>query len=100
MIYLPLIIDNTLLSFLFGNGIGITSENFNIGISSGLLRIFIEQGAVFLIILVTLFAKLTIHNYWLMIYIFSCQFVLSTFFSPLFLFLICLSYACSYTKNK
>ena len=92
--YSSLVVNNSWLSFLFGNGVGV------IGINSGWIKVFIEQGAALLVILVTLFARLTKHNRWLMLYVFYCNFALSLFSTPLFLFLISISYASSFAKKR
>ncbi len=98
--YSSIIVNNSWLSFLFGNGIGVSAEKFGIGIDSGWIKVFIEQGVVLLVILVTLFARLTKHNRWLMLYVFYCNFALSLFSTPLFLFLISISYASSFAKKR
>ena len=99
-VYYSLVVNNSWLSFLFGNGIGVTIEKFGIGIDSGWVGIFIERGVVLLVILFTLLARLTKHNRWLMLYVFYCSFALNLFFIPLFLFLISISYASSFAKKR
>jgi len=89
-----LVANNSWLSFLFGNGVGV------IGNDSGWIKVFIDQGATLLVILVILFARLTKHNRWLMLYVFYCNFALSLFSTPLFLFLISISYASSFAKKR
>lgn len=98
--YSSLFVKNSGISFLFGNGVGVSGEKFGVGIDSGWLKVFIEQGAVLFVILVTLFARLTKHNRWLMLYVFYCNFALSLFSIPLFLFLISISYASSFAKKR
>jgi hypothetical protein len=98
--YSSIIVNNSWLSFLFGNGIGVSAERFGIGIDSGWIKVFIEKGVVLLVILVTLFTRLTKHNRWLMLYVFYCNFALNLFSTPLFLFLISISYASSFAKKR
>lgn len=60
---------NTVLSFLFGNGIGISSVVADRGLSSGLLNIIIERGFLIFIFLMGLLYKYTKANRALFIFI-------------------------------
>lgn len=92
--------NSTWLTFLLGNGIGITVDRFGSGIDSGWMAILVERGAVMLAFIVSLYAIHTKHNRWLMFYIFYVNFAFNTFWDPSFLLVVAMSYACFKHKNS
>lgn len=92
--------NSTWLTFLLGNGIGITVDRFGSGIDSGWMAILVERGAIMLAFIVSLYAIHTRHNRWLMFYIFYVNFAFNTFWGPSFLLVVAMSYACFKHKNS
>lgn len=99
--YFSIINNSTLLSFLFGNGVGITLDKFGIGLDSGWIAILVERGIIMLVFIATLYVIYTKHNRWLMFYICYVNFAFNTFWDPSFLLVIAMSSACfNYKKGR
>lgn len=92
--------NSTWLTFLFGNGIGITVNKFGSGIDSGWIAILVERGAIMLAFIFFLYVIHTKHNRWLMFYICYANFSFNTFWAPSFLLVVAMSYACFKHKNS
>jgi len=92
--------NNTLLTFLFGNGLGVSAVVFDRGISSGILAIFVERGFLVFIFLVFIFYKYTKHNKALLLYILFYHFTFELVWYPALLIAIAISYAASYRKGN
>ncbi len=90
--------NNTLLSFLFGNGVGVSAEQFGRGISSGILTIFIERGFLVFSFLLYVFYKYTKCNKHLLIYLFFYSLTFELVWYPLLLLVISVVYRASYVK--
>ncbi len=84
--------NNTFITLLFGNGIGVSVKE-GVGISSGPLNIFVERGAVMLSFIVFMFFKFSRYNKWLLFYLFYYSVMFEMFWFPLFLIGIAISYA-------
>ena len=97
-VYLCVIANNTLQTFMLGNGVGITINKFGMGIDPGWVAILIERGAVMLAFIVSLYVMLTKHNRWLMFYVSYVNFAFNMFWDPSFLLVVAMSYV--YFKNK
>lgn len=99
VMYLGVIENGTWLTLLFGNGVGITLDKFEIGIDSGWIAILVERGAIMLAFIVSLYVTHTRHNRWLMFYVFYVNFAFNVFWSPSFLLVVAMSYACFKHKS-
>jgi hypothetical protein len=91
--YFSVIENNTWLSFMFGNGINYTSDQFEIGIDSGWIAILIERGGIMLAFIFSLYAIHSKHNRWLLLFIFLVNFVFNIFWAPAYLLVIAMSHA-------
>ncbi|OGQ57822.1 MAG: hypothetical protein A3J24_07550 [Deltaproteobacteria bacterium RIFCSPLOWO2_02_FULL_53_8] len=99
--YLNIVESSTWLTFLLGNGVGITIDKFGIGLDSGWLAILVERGVIMMVFVVILYATHTKHNWWLMLYIFYANFAFNLFWDPSFLLVVAMSYACfNYNKKR
>lgn len=92
--------NSTWLTFMFGNGVGITLDKFEIGIDSGWIAILVERGAIMLAFIVSLYVIHAKHNRWLMFYICYANFAFNLFWSPSFLLVVAMSYACYKHKSS
>jgi hypothetical protein len=92
--------DNTWLTFLLGNGVGISKELYGSGIDSAWVGLFIERGIIILIFMLSLLYKLTKENLWLMFYVFCYYFAFNTLWDPIFLLGIAIQVALFYQNKK
>ena len=92
---LSIINNNTLLTFLFGNGIGISSVVFDRGISSGLMAIFVERGFLILSFLSFIIYKYTRHNKVVLIYVLFYHLTFEPMWYPAFIVAISITYIAS-----
>ena len=97
---LTIIENNTLLTFLFGNGVGVSKELFDSGIDSGWMGVFVERGMVMLIFMIFLLVNFTRGNVWLMLYIMFYSLSINMFWSPVALLGIALNYALFFHIRK
>jgi len=89
--------DNTWVTTLFGNGIGVSLERGEIGgVSSAPANIFIERGAIMLVFLYYLLVKCSKYNRWLMLYLIYYSLLFEMFWWPLYLIAMAIAYAVSY----
>ena len=91
--------NNTWITSLLGNGIGIAVERGGMGLSSGPVNVFVERGAIMLIFLFYLLAKCSKHNRWLILYLFYYSFTFEMFWFPVYLLAIAMAYAFSYGRS-
>lgn len=99
-VYLSVIENNTLQTFMLGSGVGITLKKFGMGIDPGWVAIFVERGAVMLAFIVSLYVMLTKHNRWLMFYVLYVNFAFNMFWDPSFLLVVAMSYVCFRYKRR
>jgi len=83
---------NTLLSFLYGNGLGVSTEIFGKGLSSGLLSVLVERGFLVFLFLVFLFYMFAKHNKALLFFLFFYSLAFEVIWYPLLLVAIAISY--------
>lgn len=84
--------NNTWLSSLFGNGVGVSVNKMEMGISAGLLNILIERGAVTLLLIGLIFHRFSKHNRWLLFYLIYYNLMFEMFWYPIFLLGIAIAY--------
>lgn len=98
--YVPTMIKNSsVASLLFGNGIGSFGRETGYGMSSGLLDIFLERGAILFGFVVYLFIRYTRHNFLLFSFLFYYFIFLNLTWSPIFLFSLAIGYASYHKRN-
>lgn len=89
--------NNSLPSFLFGNGVGISSVVADRGISSGLANVFIERGFLILAFLSFIIYKYAQSNKMLVIYIAFSSLAIEPVWYPAFLIALYIVFAASKT---
>jgi len=89
---MDIIANNNWLTLLFGNGIGVALEQGGMGISSAIINIFVERGAITLLFIGFMFSKFLSHNKWLLFYLFYYSFMFEMFWYPVFLLGIAIAY--------
>jgi len=94
--------ENSLNTFLFGNGIGYTINNFEFwgGVSSGWISIFVERGVLFLIFTMCLIVKLTKNSFSLLLFLIYCNFSFNVLLSPALLLIIGTTYHCMQQRTR
>lgn len=101
LLYFSVYEDFIPITLLFGHGVGITLDLFQIGIDSGWVSILMEHGLIMLIFMSIMLASFTRRNPWLMIYVFFLGIPMNMFWDPIFLLFIAMTYSYSiHEKGK
>lgn len=91
--------NSSILGFLFGNGIGISTTVSDGGISSGVMSILVERGFLILIFLSFIFYKYTRHNKAVLLYILFYHLTFEFVWYPAFLVGVSIVYATTHRMS-
>ena len=98
LVYLKILDGNSLLTWLLGNGIGVTRDApWEIGgISAGLMALVIERGLIVSVLVIYSLARCTRGNLILMVFLLYYSCALDVFWFPVFVLAMSIHYAHSH----